>query len=234
VRAYKGGANGVTHGDGAATVVTASGDELRLAAGDVLHLPPAANRFAVRDADSLLLLHIGVRLDRRAPVAELLDLVVAAVEPHDHDIPVPYVPSPPVAGEVDPQRHAVPVVVADDQIDAVELEREQAITWLGRVSAACLEPAPRPREEELAATATVRLREEIYTMPDPRGGRTLWAVNGHAFSVAGAVPEQVRQRLMAAASVPVESLCRNDNGALPLVQRLYMVRAIEIVGGGAA
>jgi hypothetical protein len=223
---------------GTATAATSTGDELRLATGDVLHLPPAANRFTLRGAESLLMLRVAVRLDRRAPVAELLQLIAAAAEPHDRDLPVPYVPPPPVAGGIGPEQHAVPVVVTDDQVAAIDIEREQSITWLGRVSTAGLEPAPPPREDGLAETdVEVRLVEDIYTMPDPGGGRTLWAVNGHVFTVAGDVPEQVRRRLMTEDSVSVEALCRdedgNDNGAFPLVRRLSLLRAIETAGGEA-
>jgi hypothetical protein len=218
---------------------------LEAAAGDVLywparfwHIEQHVGRAA--DASMLLRLWIPTRGARSTDVVKevLADLLDGAL---DQDGAVPFLPFPP-RGEAPAAPLARAAAGLAELSRAPALARALRVVWARRVSACGLEPVPAAREAarplDLSDLVRADPRGRPVRMP-AGGGEWIWAVNGHAFALAGQrVAARVLRRLDGGGPVPVADLCRAEGGgwsagARALVDELHRLRAIDVVDPGA-
>lgn len=116
-----------------------------------------------------------------------------------------------------------------DNLDPESEARISAILWTQQTSAACLDPAPDPRQPiEFEPDTRVRLSSLVVRNPQADGSE-MWAANGHAFSVQGEAAAEWLQEFKQCTDVTVEELCGGSQGLEALLQRLYVIRAVEMV-----
>ncbi|WP_214416399.1 hypothetical protein [Sphaerisporangium fuscum] len=195
---------------------------------------PAPYHYEDHYGDDCLVLRLRVPADRRLPVAAVKD-VLADLAQHGRDgDAVPYLPYPPrrrADGSVAP---AAPLVAAEDLLTGARedrrLQRALRIMWARRVSAYGLEMPPAPRDAvTLRPDQRIRSSAEIVRMTEETG-ESIWAVNGHVFTVRGTAADAVVERLGEPVTV-AELAGEDDRGVLALLEKLYRVRGIEPVGG---
>ncbi|CAM3136166.1 hypothetical protein [Stackebrandtia soli] len=214
------------------TVIEIGDDAHPLDAGAVL-VAPAGTRPRLASAAASMVARVRVLARGSAPIVELVDVLAANADALG-DGAVAYRPWDDSDGELPGLLDTEPVLLAEEVADASVLERWQAVQWLGRVSSAGLEPPPSPREPEaLDDDDVLALVTDVHIIPEPNSDRSLWGVNGQVFTVTGTIPGTVLDRLRAKPTATVEELCSyadgEDNGALPLLYRLYVIRAIDLV-----
>lgn len=206
-------------------------------AGDLVYRP--AGQTATDVFRRCLALRVHIPVDGRLAVASMRDLFADRMErEREADRRTPYLPYPPPlradgsvadvaydAGVVEELRRAA---------DGPAVARTLRAVWARRVSAAGLEPVPGERPaREPGEDDMVRGTAPIVRVADGRSG-SIWAVNGHAFAVTGAVTARVARRLSGGLPVGVRELCRDRTpeeaaGVLGLLRKLYTVRGVEFV-----
>jgi hypothetical protein len=217
-----------------------STQRLQLRAGQLFYWP-AHCRLLDGELEQGVLVRVRIPFDRRLPAAmtkrALIESVQAQRSPAEEE-QVPYLPLLRVARG----RAAAMVRPLADTAQAMSrmgrgpsLAKRLRIEWLRRVSAAALEPVPIARKEvALSPTQCLRMPcpEAVVRMRDGRHG-WLWAVNGHVFSLRGALATKLLDRLRDGASWRVAELCdEQDEGVLALLQRLYVLHAVMLVDAG--
>lgn len=206
---------------------------LRAGTGDLVYRPARYRHAEVYD-ERCLALHLRVPVDRRLPVAAVTGLLADLLQDRrDTGGEVPYLAFPPPPGPDGSVPEMMPLAAAGAALlgaaDDPELDRVLRVRWARRVSACGLEPAPGPREPAaLTGDQRVRATADIVRMPDEPGS-TIWAVNGHAFTVRGASVDHVPQLLKSPVTVG-ELTGESGSGVLALLHRLYALRGIEVVG----
>jgi hypothetical protein len=182
--------------------------------GDLLSWPPGVA--LVRGTDCLWL-RLLVPVDGQLAAKPVTELLLAGLERRRGTDATPYLPMT-EAGR--PMQPLVETAAGLAELStSAEVERSLRVQWASRVSAGALEPVPAPQRSELVAGQRVRTAAPIYRMRD--GGRWLWAVNGHAFTIGGG--DDVLAELQRG-----EVLARDD-AYLPLLRRLHSLRAVEVV-----
>lgn len=209
----------------------ADGDVLRGAPGDVLYVPPG-RRHDLHYCHDCLVLRLRISGDSRLVVAAVKDLAAAWLQRRRGPSSVPWLPYPPRR-----DGGALPVIdllaETSDAVATFGARPEQArllrTTWAKRVSAGALEPAPRPRQPvDLQFGQQVRSNHSIVRMPDEDGW--ICAVNGYAF-LAGRTAADLLAGLRVGEPTTVEALCAGHrrDAVLPLLQRLYTLRGIDVI-----
>lgn len=211
---------------------------LRLRAGQRLYWPLHCH-LRESELEQGVLVSVRIPFDRRLPVAMIRQVLIESVHAQrtasDADR-VPYLPLP----RASRGRAAAlmrPLAETAQSMSRLgsgpSMAKRLRVEWLRRVSATALEPVPRARKEVvLSPTQCLRMPcpEAVVRMRDGRHG-WLWAVNGHVFSLRGAQAARLLERLRDGASRRVAELCdERDAGVLALLQRLYALHAIMLVG----
>ncbi|MBO0804944.1 MAG: hypothetical protein J2P25_17955 [Nocardiopsaceae bacterium] len=205
------------------------GDTLRGRTGDLLYWP-AHYRHAIDYGEGCLALRLRIPADRRLPAAAVKDLLSDRLQAgRDGNDDVPYLAFPPEPGPDGASPQMEPLAAIGDALtgEGPELDRLLRIGWARRVSAAGLEPVPGPREPgTFRHDQRVRSTARIIRMTDEPGS-SIWAVNGHAFTVRGPLADTLPGRL--ASPVPVGELAGEGSGVLALLRKLHELRGIEVV-----
>lgn len=164
-----------------------------------------------------LWLRLLVPVDGKLAAQQVTELLLAGLDRRRGTDATPYLPMGD-AGQL--MRPLVETAAGLAELSSsAEVERSLRVQWASRVSAAALEPVPKPQQSELVAGQRVRATAPVYRMPD--GDRWLWAVNGHAFAIGGGdalLAELERGEVEA-----------RDDAYLPLLRRLHSLRAVEVV-----
>ncbi|GAA4639445.1 hypothetical protein GCM10023196_101100 [Actinoallomurus vinaceus] len=209
------------------------GDTLRAGPGDLLYRP-AGLRSRESHENGCLALHLRIPMDPRLPSAAVTGLIADLLQARRADGGrVPYLPFPPPRGSDGAVPPIAPLVSVGEELSGAagdpELNRILRIQWARRVSACGLEPVPEPgTPAALTPDHLVRLTGEVVRMPDEPGA-TLWAVNGHVFTVRGTSADGLLDRLRT--PVTVGELTAGGDGLLPLLHRLSALRGIEVLEG---
>ncbi|ADB33203.1 conserved hypothetical protein [Kribbella flavida DSM 17836] len=201
-------------------VELAGGESLDGQAGDLLSWPAQA---AEMTGDECLWLRLLVPVDSVLASRSVSDLLLPRLQHQRGVEETPYLPR---RGKGEPGLPMAPLAETAERLTRLsthaEVERSLRVQWTKRVSAAALEPAPAPSRSEVLIGDRLVAAAPVIRMPDGEGW--LWAANGHAFTVGGQGGDDLLDRLRAG---PVE--VRNDH-YLPLLRRLYSLRAVEVVG----
>lgn len=215
----------VLHGD---IRVDLENESLHGTAGDLLYWPGECSRATVSGAGGVLLL-LRIPVDRRLVTAAVKDAIAALLQRRRGADSVPYLPYPPDHNDGGTLPYVDPLARTRAELTEIdnghELERVLLLQWAKRVSAGGLEPVPSPRSGDLTPGQRVRLSSGVTRMPNGEKD-WIWAVNGHAFSVRGVAAEDLAARLLHGDTVTVD-----DDAALPLFQKLYGLRAIDVTAG---
>lgn len=197
-------------------VALAEGESLAGQEGDLLSWPAQA---AALQGDGCLWLRLLVPVDPVLASRSVSELLLTRLQQQRGVDGTPYLP---------PGEAGLPMAPLAETAERLaelsahaEVERSLRVQWAERVSAAALEPVPAPRRDELLVGDRVMAAAPVIRMPD--GEQWLWAINGHAFTISagGDVLLDVLQ------AGPVEV---RDDRYLPLLRRLYSLRAVEVVG----
>jgi len=199
---------------------------------------PAHCRLLDSELEQGVLVRVRIPFDRRLPAVMIKQALIESVQAQrgqpDED-QVPYLPLLRVTrgrasasvGPLTDTAHALSALGK-----SVDLARTLRINWLRRVSAAALEPVPIARKETaLPPSQYLRMPspDAVVRMRDGRHG-WIWAVNGHVFSLRGALATRLLARLRDGITWHVAELCdEQDEGVLALLQRLYVLHAIVLV-----
>ncbi|MDX2545098.1 hypothetical protein ACOT81_06085 [Streptomyces sp. WI04-05B] len=228
----------VLHGTVTATPRGAqAGPTLSAGAGDLLHWP-AGRPHRVRFGPRTLAMRLLVPREPRLLNAGVKDVVAEMMhKQRDHDR-VPYLPFPP--GDV-PTPPDVPELrrtaeLLRETTATPHLDHALSAVWARRVSAAALEPAPRPRPPaRLSPGDRLRPASAVVRMPLDNSRTWLWAIDGHAFHLRGSLGERVLNRLRQGDIPTVRQLCAvagpdRDASVLALLEKLYTLRGVDVVG----
>jgi hypothetical protein len=196
----------------------AGGESLVGQEGDLLSWPPQA---AELQGDGCLWLRLLVPVDVVLASRSVSELLLTRLQQQRRVDETPYLPR----GEAEAGLPLAPLAETAERLAALsahaEVERSLRVQWAERVSAAALEPVPAPSRSELLVGDRVVAAAPVIRMPD--GEQWLWAVNGHAFTISGGgdvLLDQLQEG-------PIEV---RDDRYLPLLRRLYSLRAVEVVG----
>ncbi|WP_130798977.1 hypothetical protein [Streptomyces otsuchiensis] len=226
----------------AASAASAPRTELRGVAGDLLHWP-AGPRPDELHGENCVTLRIAVRSDAAHAdelVRELLHEAGGRLPEYgDGD------GRPCLLHEEPPRPPGEPVTVLDATARVGEIvgelahgaavERALLRNWAARRSAAGLDPAPPPRTAvPLGVRDRVRLVCEVTRMPTGDRARSLWAANGHAFTVGGSVADRILTALPSERARTVTEVADAAGpGTAPgdvraLIGALHRVRAVDV------
>lgn len=221
---------------------------LEATAGDLLYWPARfwhIEQHVGRATEGSMVLRLWIP-SRGAPSTDVVKQVLAELldDALEQDGAVPYLPFPPRREPLAPPLARAAACLAQLTRSA-ELTRALRVLWARRVSAHGLEPVPAARQEvrPLDLSDVVRADPGGRAVRMPAGaGEWIWAVNGHAFALAGhRTAARVLRRLDAGRPVRVGDLCRAERGGTPsagvraLLDELHRLRAIHVVdaAGGA-
>lgn len=207
--------------------VDIEGSSLHGTAGDLLYWPGGHSSAWIAGQHAVLL-QLRIPVDRRLVTATVKDTITFLLKRWRSTDSVPYLPYPPVHNDDGTLPDVQPLAETRAEFDNIDTshgaERALLLQWAKRVSAGGLEPVPSPRVENLVAGQRVRLTSVITRMP--YGDDWVWAINGYAFSVRGAAVEDLTTRLLRGDTVIVD-----DDTVLPLLRKLYGLRAIDVTAG---
>ncbi|MEU3839406.1 hypothetical protein AB0E88_05170 [Streptomyces sp. NPDC028635] len=207
-------------------------------AGELLHWP-AGRPHALRYGPRTLALRLLVPSDARLLTEAVKDVVAGMLhERRGHDR-VPYLPYPPSddearapeVPELGETGAALREVTGEDRLGVV-----LRVLWARRVSAAALEPAPAPRPPvRLAPGDRLRPASPVVRMALDEGQGCVWAVDGHAFSLRGALGERVLDLLREHGTRTVADLCAaagpgREHQVLALLEKLHTLRGVDTAG----
>ncbi|GGP93640.1 hypothetical protein [Streptomyces roseolilacinus] len=207
-------------------------------AGDLLHWP-AGRPYALRYGARTLALRLLVPGDPRLLTEAVKDVVAGMLHERRGDDRVPYLPHPPATGDgpaPDVPHLAEAGRALREVTGADRLDRALGVLWARRASAAALEPVPDPRPPvRLAPDDRVRPGSPVVRMPLEDGRSWVWAVDGHAFSLRGALGERVLERLRRDGAPTVRELCAlagpgREEGVVALLEKLYALRGVDVAG----
>ncbi|MEV8376322.1 hypothetical protein AB0P21_26505 [Kribbella sp. NPDC056861] len=199
--------------DGQLTVQV-DGEALTGEAGDLLSWPPGTAEIT---GSGCLWLRLLVPADGKLAAEQVARLLITNLERRRGSSAVPYLPLSEAGQVMWPYQQTAGGLAELSHNPAIE--RSLRVQWAKRVSAGALEPVPAPRQSDLVPGQRVRSIAPVYRQPDD--GQTLWAVNGHAFTVSGG------DELLT--EVQAGELAVRDDAYLPLVRRLHALRAVEVV-----
>jgi hypothetical protein len=206
--------------------------EVTARAGDVVYCP--ADRWHVDEAlGPCLALRLWIPAaasDSGAEVVRLVSELVAETLGGDDGM-VPFVPLTPrgPASVLPPELRHTGRCVAE-LARSPELARELAIRWARRASACGLEPVPAARSIVLRRDARVRRDPGTPIVRMRWRGESIWAANGHAFSVRSG--ERALHRIVRSLDhreAEVGALCRGDPDVATALALLAELRAITVV-----
>lgn len=216
---------------------------LSAGAGELLYWP-GGQRHVDTYRERCVALRLRIPVDRGLPFTALRDLLADLVHGgQGHDETVPYFPFGP-GTRIDDRDGVLPRLTAlGDElrtaVDGEQLRRTLRIRWAALRSAAGLEPIPVPREG-VPMTRDTRFRRtgEIVRMPDGPA-HEVWAVDGNVFTLPTAASDRVYAALGDGEETGAEDVCRalaagdddrNGRTVLALLDKLYRLRGIDVVG----
>ena len=220
---------------------------LGLVAGETAYWPatPHSVEYGARTLALRLLVPTNAGLLHDAVAGLVADTLHQRREPGDGAVPyLPYPPAQPAPGAVGAVEPLARMAAGLRALgEDPGLARALGVRWARRVSADGLEPVPPPRAPAcLPDDLRVRLAAPVIRRPDGTGG-WVWAVNGHAFTVRGALGDHVLDRLRRDPEPTLGGLCRTGAGGAvepataerasarirALLARLYSLRGIDAV-----
>ena len=202
---------------------------ISLGPGESLYIPCAYQRR--EDASNVVALRLWFPAEGRSAMDAVAPVLSSLIHREMGDVSdLPFVPFPVDVPATLPFAEASNALERSARSD--ELVHRMEVVWAKRASAYGLEPVPPPRPPRtLRADETVQLQEKPIAVSATDKGAL--AVNGHAFAVTAhpVVLALVAELKRGARRSVADLLSDYGDGVMPLLSKLYRLRALEVVLG---
>ncbi|MGW1991299.1 hypothetical protein [Embleya sp. NPDC001921] len=221
---------------GAVEVHFAEDETMSGVAGDLLYWP-ASHRPTVTYQGGCLTLRLLIPTGGHLPTGEVRDLLGRMTQKRAGLMAAPYLPYPPVY-EADgslPTMPSLRTAALNLQASSNDIHAEWTllVMFAKCVSAGGLQPVPAAASDvELQDDQKLALATDVIRLPSSRGS-SIWAANGHAFSIRGAFADQMLKELHTSEYLTIGGLVRlsgaNARDGRHLLRRLHALRAVDVI-----